>query len=106
MVVALTAAGRRRRAFEGVRERLHRRKPPLLVLLESPLQDRRHRRGNRTVRIDERPGLLVNDLVDDARHALAPEGGLARQHLVDDQRQRELIGPRIDLLDAPERLLG
>src|SRR6185295_18190031 len=98
--------GRRRRSLERVRECLHRRKPPPLVFLERALQDRRHGRRNRTVRIDEMPRLLVNDLVDDARNALAAEGGLTRQHLVDDQRQGELIGPRVDLLDAPERLLG
>ena len=43
--------------------------------------------GNWTVGIDERPRLLMNDLIDEARHAVALESGLARQHLVDDQRQ-------------------
>ncbi len=74
------------------------------VLLERLLEDRPERRGHRRVRFRERPGIAVQDGVEDDGLGVPLEGPVAGGHLVEHRAEREEVRARVGR--QPARLLG
>ena len=87
---------------EGIAEGVGRSEASARVGAQSAVDDSRNVRGDMLGRLTHGHDATLFDVGPDTIHAPASVGGVTGQHLIDDQRSRELVGAMIDVASLGE----